>query len=399
MSTTDRKNLLPHLQQALSMLELNPEHELGRYRRYKKGELDAVQTFESAELIERPGGMGPLNRAFTTAGMVNMTDEEEEDYEVIPPSQSFVVYDKEVSEPSSSVQSTSLDNEMPAGEMVLRSPAPVIDNLNLSLRTPGSITPPDEYSPASQDLIRSFGSTPALTKIQIPKWKMPLAIGSSLVAIAAVGGMSYVNMHPALLKSVPVVAQLTATPVLPVVPPGEVLQGPDLAMGEFSDLSLSNINSLIVPGTEIVKTATPNVPTTIAPNSSPAIGAALPQPAFAAPSIAAAAPTSRLADGLIRNLLPPSIQQLSGQQSPAANPMADQFYYQPSAATAASTSGYTVFAKSVNPRNLAKIQSLLPQATMQGDRVFLGNFSNQAAASGVVKQMQEQGIKAWLVKP
>lgn len=228
---------------------------------------------------------------------------------------------------------------------------------------------------------------------------MPLAIGSSLVAIAAVGGMSYVNMHPALLKSVPVVAQLTATPVLPVVPPGEVLQGPDLAMGEFSDLSLSNINSLIVPGTEIVKTATPNVPTTIAPNSSPAIGAALPQPAFAAPSIAAAAPTSRLADGLIRNLLPPSIQQLSGQQSPAANPMADQFYYQPSAATAASTSGYTVFAKSVNPRNLAKIQSLLPQATMQGDRVFLGNFSNQAAASGVVKQMQEQGIKAWLVKP
>ncbi len=399
MSTTDRKNLLPHLQQALSMLELNPEHELGRYRRYKKGELDAVKTFESAELIERPGGMGPLNRAFTTAGMVNMTDEEEEDYEVIPPSQSFVVYDKEASEPSNAIQSTPLDNEIPAGEMVLRSPAPVSDNLNLSLRTPGSITPPAEYSPASQDLIRSFGSTPALTKIQIPKWKMPLAIGSSLVAIAAVGGMSYVNMHPALLKRVPVVAQLTATPVLPVVPPGEVLQGPDLAMGEFSDLSLSNINSLTVPGTEIAKTATPNAPTTIAPNSSPAIGAALPQPAFAAPSVATAAPTSRLADGLIRSLLPPSIQQLSGQQSPAANPMADQFYYQPPAATASPTNGYTVFAKSVNPRSLAKIQSLVPKATMQGDRVFLGNFPNQVAASGVVKQMQEQGIKAWLVKP
>ncbi len=399
MSTTDRKNLLPHLQQALSMLELNPENELGRYRRYKKGELDAVKTFESAELIERPGGMGPLNRAFTTAGMVNMTDEEEEDYEVIPPSQSFVVYGKEASEPSNSIQSTPLDNEIPAGEMVLRSPAPVSDNLNLSLRTPGSITPRDEYSSASQDLIRSFGSTPALTKIQIPKWKMPLAIGSSLVAIAAVGGMSYVNMHPALLKNVPVIAQLTTTPVLPVVPPGEVLQGPDLAMGEFSDLSLSNINSLTVPGTEIAKTANQNSPTTIAPNSSPAIGAALPQPALAAPSVATAAPTSRLADGLIRNLLPPSIQQLSSQQSPAVNPMADQFYYQPPTATASPTNSYAVFAKSVSPRSLAKIQSLVPQATMQGDRVFLGNFANQAAASGVMKRMQEQGIKAWLVQP
>jgi hypothetical protein len=402
MSTTDRDNLLPHLQQALSMLDLSPEDELNRYRRYKKGELDAVRTFESAELIERPGGVGALNRAFT-APVKTTEEEEDEEYEMIPPSQSFAVYDNKNNDPSTSIQSTDLDNDIndiPAGEMVLSGQVPENDSLNLSVRTPGTITPREEYLPASQDLINSLGEVTPPTEIQIPKWKMPVAIGSSLMAIAALGGMSYVNMHPTLLKSVPGVAQLTASPVLPVVPPGQVLQGPDLAMGEFSDLSLSNINSLTMPGTEIAKTGNPNLPAAIAPTSSP-ISAALPQSTLPNPAIATTAPspTAHLADGLIRNLLPPSIQQLSGQPSPATNPTVDQYYYRPPAAATTATAGYTVFAQSRNPRSFAKIQSLVPKATVQGDRVFLGNFPSQSAADGFVKQMQDQGIKAWSVKP
>ncbi len=398
MSTTDRNNLLPHLQQALSMLDLSPEDELNRYRRYKKGELDAVRTFESAELIERPGGVGALNRAFTAP--VKMTEEDEdEEYEMIPPSQSFAVYDNKNNDPSTSIQSTDLDNDLPAGEMVLSGQVPENDSLNLSVRTPGTITPREEYLPASQDLINSLGAVTPPTEIQIPKWKMPVAIGSSLMAIAAIGGMSYVNMHPTLLKSVPGVAQLTASPVLPVVPPGQVLQGPDLAMGEFSDLSLSNINSLTMPGVEIAKTDNPNLPTAITPTSSP-IGAALPQPNVPNAGVAtnAPSPAGHLADGLIRNLLPPSIQQLSGQPSPVTNPTANQFYYRPPA-TAAATASYAVFAQSRSPRSFAKIQSLVPKATVQGDRVFLGDFPSQLAADGFVKQMQDQGIKAWSVKP
>jgi hypothetical protein len=398
MSTTDSHNLLPHLQQALSMLDLSPEDELNRYRRYKKGELDAVRTFESAELIERPGGVGSLSRAFAVP--VKTTDEEEdEEYEMIPPSQSFAVYDNNNNDPATSIQSTDLDNDMPAGEMVLSGQVPENDSLNLSVRAPGTITPREEYLPASQDLIRSLGAVSPPTEIQIPKWKMPVAIGSSLVAMAAIGGMSYVNMHPTLLKSVPGVAQLTASPVLPVVPPGQVLQGPDLAMGEFSDLSLSNINNLTIPNTEIAKVGNSNLPPAVAATSTPA-GAALAQPIVPNPGMATTAPspTSHLADGLIRNLLPPSIQQLSGQPSPATNPTVDQYYYRPPA-TAAVTASYTVFAQSRNPRSLAKIQSLVPKATVQGDRVFLGDFPSQSAAAGFVKQMQDQGIKAWSVKP
>ncbi len=399
MSTTDRNNLLPHLQQALSMLDLSPEDELNRYRRYKKGELDAVRTFESAELIERPGGIGSLSRAFA-APVKTTAEEEEEEYEMIPPSQSFAVYDNKNNDPSTSIQSTDLDNDIPAGEMVLSGQIPENDSLNLSVRTPGTITPREEYLPASQDLIRSLGAVSPPTEIQIPKWKMPVAIGSSLMALAAIGGMSYVNMHPTLLKGVPGVAQLTASPLLPAIPPGQVLQGPDLAMGEFSDLSLSNINSLTIPGTEIAKAGNPNLPSPVATNSAP-LGAALPQPTSLNPSAATTAPspTSHLADGLIRNLLPPSIQQLSGQPSPATNPMANQFYYRPPAATAQAAASYAVFTQPRNPRSLAKIQSLVPKATVQGDRVFLGDFPNQSAADGFVKQMQDQGIKAWSVKP
>jgi hypothetical protein len=197
------------------------------------------------------------------------------------------------------------------------------------------------------------------------------------------------------LKSVPVVAQLTASPILPVVPPGQILQGPDLAMGEFSELSLSNINSLTVPGNEVTKAGNPNLPSAIAPTSSP-VSTALPQPTIPNPAMATTAPSpaGHLADGLIRNLLPPSIQQLSGQPSPVS-----QYYYRPPAAATTTTAGYAVFAQSRSPRSLTKIKSLVPKATVQGDRVFLGDFPSQSAADEAVKQMQDQGIKAWSVKP
>jgi hypothetical protein len=341
MSSTDRPNLSPHLQQALSMLDLNPEQELARYRRYKNGESEAVKTFESAELIEvRAGGNRPLPGTFSAQGVVNMADDDEEEYEVIPPSQSFAVYEQEATnELASPVKSTPLDNEMPAGEMVLTSPPPVSENLNLSLRTPGEITPRAEYLPASQELLRSLGShqLPA-AEIPIPKWKMPLAIGSSLVAVAAVSGMSYVNMHPALLKGVPAVSQLTAPPVLPVVPPGEALQGPNLGMGYFNDLSLSNINSISSPGADLAKATAPPATTGIAPTAPTAVAPPIgtPPASVIVPGTpgAAPAPAGRLSDGLIRNLLPPSIQQFNSPAAPPSNNLPIQQYFRPSAASA-----------------------------------------------------------------
>ncbi len=405
MSTSPNpQSLSLHLQQALTMLDLTPEQELARYQQSKKNGFDALKTFESAELIDpSPSSVPPLTVSFASAGV--MTDEDEEDYEIIPPSEPFAVYE-EAQAQVSAIKSTNLDTHAPAGEMVLTGQLPESESLNLSLLAPaGQIAPlRDDYLPSSQELWKSLGQTaPPPAEIPIPKWKMPVAIGSSLLAIAAVGGMSYVNMNPVLLKAVPLVSQLTAAPVLPAVPPGEVLQGPDLAMGEFSDLSLSNINSINIPGTAAAPAATLVTPPATVPVSS-AILPGLTRPQAATPGVAVAS-TTHLADGLIRNLLPPNIQQLAGQQAvtngilPSVKPdTANHLFYQPPTATAISAR-YSVFAKYVNPLGMAKIQSLVPAATLQGDRVYLGSFSDQAAAAVVVKQMQEQGIKTWLVRP
>ncbi len=364
-SSTDRQHLSPHLQQALSMLDLNPEQELARYRRYKNGEPDAVKTFESAELIEIKPGLNtrPLTGSFVSASIANTADDDEEDYEVIPPSQSFAVYEPEAgNEQPSPVKSTPLEHDLPAGEMVLTNPPPASESLHLSLRTPGEITPREEYLPASQELLRSLGShqlPPA--EIPIPKWKMPVAIGSSLVAVAAVSGMSYVNMQPALLKGVPLISQVTASAALPAVPPGETLQGPNLGMGYFNDLSLSNINSIISPNADIAKATTPapNVAMTTIPPTAPTIGA---PPVGAVATGAAPSPAGRLSDGLIRNLLPPSIQQFNSPAAPPTNSVPIQQYFRPSASAA--------------PTSAAK-----------------------AKAPGVIKKQPNQGIKARSIRP
>jgi hypothetical protein len=400
MSTTDHPNLSLHLQKALNMLDLNPEKELARYRQYKNGGSNALKTFESAELIEEsPSSIPPLTVSFASVGV--MTDEEDEDYEVIPPSEPFAVYE------DVSSQVSPQKKQSPAGEMVLTGQLPESESLNLSLVLPGEIAPvSDEYLPASQELWRSLGQTaPLPVETPIHKWKVPLAIGSSILAIATVSGMSYVNMHPALLKGVPLVSQLTAVTVPTSGPPGEVILGPDLALGEFSGLSLSNINSITIPGQETAAVATPK---TLATPSPAAVLPATITPALTPPAATglATAPTARLADGLIRNLLPPNIQQLTGQQSPASSSslptvkpsVANQLYYQPPTATAIQPR-YSVFTKYVNPLGMAKIQSLVPAATLQGNRIYLGSFPKQSAALGVVEQMQEQGIKAWLVRP
>jgi hypothetical protein len=400
MSTTDHPNLSLHLQRALNMLDLNPEKELARYRQYKNGGSNALKTFESAELIEEsPSSIPPLTVSFASVGV--MTDEEDEDYEVIPPSEPFAVYE------DVSSQVSPQKKQSPAGEMVLTGQLPESESLNLSLVLPGEIAPvSDEYLPASQELWRSLGQTaPLPVETPIHKWKVPLAIGSSILAIATVSGMSYVNMHPALLKGVPLVSQLTAVTVPTSGPPGEVILGPDLALGEFSGLSLSNINSITIPGQETAAVATPK---TLATPSPAAVLPATITPALTPPAATglATAPTARLADGLIRNLLPPNIQQLTGQQSPASSSslptvkpsVANQLYYQPPTATAIQPR-YSVFTKYVNPLGMAKIQSLVPAATLQGNRIYLGSFPKQSAALGVVEQMQEQGIKAWLVRP
>jgi hypothetical protein len=410
-ATTDlaeRQSELPvYLRQALNMLDLQPEVEIAKYRSYKAGKLNNTQTYEQ---------LNPVIMA---------SEEEEEDYEEIPPSEPFAVM-----EHAARAYSPNAITE-PPGELVFKDAEPPAASLDLSMLPPGEISSArNEYAPASQELWRSLGKPTPPAAAKVPGWKMPVAIGSSLTALAAVTGMTYVNMHPLLLQQVPVVSQLTAPPVMPAIPPGQTLQGPDLAMGEFSDLNLGNLNSITIPGSAAPIAQTPVSPssttatTPVSPVTSVLSNPIVTPNTTVAPVTAQPTNGSRLADTLIRNLLPPNIQQMAGSdaqsqvvtpqapvgtqvpvttqpsttvkpyvpQSPATPPKSSKKI---SDTTTGNAAQYQVMAKYINPIGFERIRAILPTATRTGDRIHLGSFSEKSAADTLVARLKEQGIPAW----
>jgi hypothetical protein len=399
-----------YLRQVLQMLDLQPEAEVAKYRAYKEGKI-ITPTYEK---------LNPVLAA---------PEEEEEDYEEIPPSEPFAVMEH------ARAYASAADAE-PAGKLVFKDSEPPATSLDLSMLPPGEISSArNEYLPASQELWRSLGKPSARAEIPVPKWKLPVAVGSAMTAIAAVSGMTYVNLHPTLLQQVPVVAQLTAPPATPAIPPGQNLAGSDLAMGEFTDLGLGNINSITLPNSSAqiaqtsISTATTapinNVPPTIQSPTQPTVPSVI-QPPVRTTATAQNAASTRLSDTLVRNLLPPNIQQMSGRdvsqpsviapavpQSSAPQSSAPQSSAQTPAPYVPQTSSqtknkkisdtagsniapYQVMAKYVNPIGFEKIRTILPDATRAGDQIVLGNFTEKNPAKNLVKKLKQQGIEAWL---
>jgi hypothetical protein len=418
-------NLPLYLRRALSMLDLQPDVEIAKYRTYKDSKLHSA--------AKLPDTNSSINNVLSTS------EEDEEEYEEIPPSEPFAVMEHaRTYDPSSGLE--------PPGELVFREIDPPAASLDLSLLPPGEISSArNEYLPASQELWRSLGKPAAPVAEALPKWKLPVAIGSSIAALAAVGGMTYVNLHPALLQQVPIVAQLTAPAALPAIPPGQNLAGPDLAMGEFSDLGLGNINSITLPGSAAPVAQTPVNPaapvappnTVPLPNNPTVPAPGVPNTAVVPPSVlpstapvaspAQPSGNNRLADTLVRNLLPPNIQQMAQNGANVQTPntplsvspnnpnlQAPVKPYVPQAPVVPSTTKgskkissdpeakpisqageYRVMAKYVNPIGLERIRAILPSATRTGDRIDLGSFSDKAAADKLVARLQQQGISAW----
>jgi hypothetical protein len=400
--SAEQQGIPAYLRQALQMLDLQPEAEIAKYRAYKEG--------KTTTLISDPASE-------KTTSVMTAPEEEEEDYEEIPPSEPFAVMEHARAYTSDSLAE-------PAGKLVFKDSEPPAASLDLSMLPPGEISSArNEYLPASQELWRSLGKPTAPAEIPLPKWKLPVAIGSALTAVAAVSGMTYVNLHPTLLQQVPVVAQLTAPPIMPAIPPGQNLAGPDLAMGEFTDLGLGNINSITLPNSSAQIAQAPvaavapfnTLPPTIQNPPQPIVPSAV-QPPVTASTAPTATSGTRLSDTLVRNLLPPNIQQMSGRDvSPAVAPAIPQTSAPQSSVqtpapyvpqtpnknkkisdTAVNTQPYQVMAKYVNPIGFEKIRTILPDATRTGDRIVLGNFSEKTPAKDLVKKLKQQGIEAWL---
>ena len=201
------------------------------------------------------------------------------------------------------------------------------ESLDVNFAPRGEIT--YEYSASSQELLRQIQSgyttpggnssercQPAPSPAKKRQLFTPVKIGSLAVACLLAGGAAYTYFNPAIL------APLTATkPSVPATTAGsslgQTIQSPNLAANEFTELNLSTLNTVKMPAATapINTTPTNTTPaTTGAPVAIPYNGMnAAPVP----PSTIVVQP--RLADSLIRSLLPPNFHTTTKQsRDPAA---------------------------------------------------------------------------------
>ena len=117
---------------------------------------------------------------------------------------------------------------------------------------------------------------------------------------------------------------------------------------------------------------------------------------------------TKLSQTLIRNLLPPNLQQLSERpSSPTLTPQSviitkpntvkQLSFIMP---TSDNNGTYSVVMKYASKAELTKIQKLIPKAIVKtfpdGELIQLISVQNEATALSIVKELQTQKISAWV---
>jgi hypothetical protein len=336
-SAQKRSALNPLLQKALSCLDIKLEDELTRFR--AKQQTDPIDT--EADRQESDGGrhrpelqanpviweqqsMFDGEADILTAEILNPAPPEAD---IQPGAQDrdpapvggFIIIDGLTSSASSSRNAIANTNYAPIE--LHRSGGAVDRQMALNFSAGGQMTPyHDEYSSSSQELLRQIQSgrppsEPATSNnadvkaapAPRPKHLTPLKIGSVAAACALAGGAVYTYLNPSILA--PLTATKTVSPTTTSLL-GQTIQSPNLAANEFSELNLSTLNTIKLPTVATATTTAPTTTTTTmtAPaNSSAGAPAAIPFDRLtqAAP-IATISSQPRLADSLVRSLLPPN---------------------------------------------------------------------------------------------
>ena len=316
-AVVDREShhLNPALGQALGCLDIKLEDELTRFRSNRTDSLPERQmspvvtaTWEQSEdlyadqdiftaQIIQPG----------VAGTVGTADKDD----LTQPSGFIIIDGLTTSSTTSQDLSTSASY---APMTIYREDSPSQqESLNVNFSTGGEIASfHDEYLSSSQELLRQIQSgyptsTETFNRTQIAKptpknkYFTPLKIGSMAAACVLAGGVAYTSLNPNILTT------LTATKVA-VPTTSNLIQTPNLAANEFTELNLSTLNNIKLP------TAVAAVPTTNVTIATSNIGATATVPAPVPFTRTQVVPTAtmtsqpRLADSLIKSLLPPNFQ-------------------------------------------------------------------------------------------
>jgi hypothetical protein len=311
---TESYQLNPALQQALSCLDIKLEDELTRFRhKLEDRQPDAplpqpvTVTWQQLSVDAAVEPVEPTISSTTIAA---------DDYEVITPSGGFIIINSTPIPETSFSAITTFDRAplVVHGEDI----SVAHQSLDLNFTSGGQIAPfREEYIASSQELLRQIqaGATnppesshrpQPVAKPTKSRWITPLKLGSVAAACVIVGAGTYTYFNPTIL------APLTATKVDPVTATttsslGQIIQSPNLAATEFTDLNLSNLNTIKIA------TAAPaqNVSTIVNPvGTTTTTPAAIPFTPVNTQTIAP--PTTqaqpRLADSLVKSLLPSNFQ-------------------------------------------------------------------------------------------
>ncbi len=333
-AVSDREaSVLPHrlnlsLQQALGCLDIKLEDELTRFR---SKQADRQSMNDSAANWEQESGdeadveiiTGEIIRSALAHPSVDRDDRIDAgaDLTAAPQSGGFIIIDG-IHTPNANLTAIApLDYESRAARS---NSSNHYERMDLNFSPRGEMTSFDrEYSASSQELLRQIQSgytapadafatraRPAATPTKSNLFT-PLKIGSLALACAIAGGAAYTYLHPAIL------APLTATKsIVPVATAssslGGAIQSPNLAATEFTDLNLSTIVGVKMP---TIATTNASTATTSIANPTAGVPVAIPYngmntaPLPSTPIVA----QPRLADSLVRSLLPPNFHTFAKQ--------------------------------------------------------------------------------------
>jgi hypothetical protein len=303
--------LHPALGKALGCLDIKLEDELTRFRSHQLDPVLEPQLQKTAATWEQGSEDMYRDSEIFTAEIIQPVVSQtiataEED---IPQPSGFIIIDRLTTSSTTSRDLATTVNYAPM-TVYREDPPPRQESLDLNFSTGGKIAPfHGEYLSSSQELLRQIQSgyptsTETFTRTQTaatpkPKLFTPLKIGSLAAACVLAGGVVYTSLNPNILTT------LTATNVVAPTT-SNLIQTPNLAANEFTELNLSTLNNIKLP-TVVASAPTTNVSIATSTMSTTA-GTPAPVPfnVTTAPIAPSATITSqpRLADSLIKSLLP-----------------------------------------------------------------------------------------------
>jgi hypothetical protein len=309
----------PALQKALSCLDIKLADELARFRSTQEREIghgDPIQDEPSAQpersanksaTWAQPGADFDADSAIFTAQIVPPPATEAN----LAPKGGFIIIDGLTTSASSS--RNAIDNLNYAPIAIHRSDASAVaENVDLNFSSGGEMAQfHDGYLSSSQQLLRQIQlgypavEPPQPTPAPRTKHFTPLKIGSMAVVCALAGGAVYTYLNPGIL------APLTAAKVASSsTTPGQLIQSPNLAVSEFTELNLSTLNTIKLPTVTATNISTAPTAVSVAPTAASTVPAAIPFNGMRGTSQTLPTTTitaqPRLADSLVRSLLPPN---------------------------------------------------------------------------------------------